>query len=335
MTSFIIRRLGQLLLVLWGAVTLLFFLFFLLPGTPAELIAGGGSRTPDPQVVANVEKKYGLDEPIPVQYVKYLGRVVTFDFSDSYRDGRPVTEIIAERAPASLRLATRAILVEAFVGIGAGVLAAVRKYSVADTVTTLLAALLSAIPVFVLGHMFQQVTGVHAQEADWPEWAQLPVQGIGPNTWWAWIMPTAEQFQYLLQPVIVLAAVSTVIVARLARTTMLEVGRSDFVRTARAKGLKEGEIVRRHTLRNAMIPVITFIGIDFGTLVGAAILTETVFNWPGLGSKIASAASGRDLPVLVGLTFVVVLIYGVVNLMVDLSYAWFDPRVRLGEGEVQ
>jgi ABC-type dipeptide/oligopeptide/nickel transport system permease component len=334
-TSFIIRRLGQLLLVLWGAVTLLFFLFFLLPGDPAELIAGGGTKKPDPQVVENVARKYGLDEPIPVQYVKYLGRVVTFDFGDSYRDGRPVTDIIAERAPASIRLATWAILIEAFVGIGAGVLSAIRKYSVADTLTTLGAAVLSAIPVFVLAYMLQQIFGVHASQAGWPEWATLPVQGIGPNTWWAFVMPTAEQFQYLLMPAVVLAAVSTVIVARLARTTMLEVGKSDFVRTARSKGLKEGQIVRRHTLRNAMIPVITFIGIDFGTLVGAAILTETVFNWPGLGSKIASAANGRDLPVMLGLTFFVVLVYGVVNLAVDLSYAWFDPRIRLGEGEVQ
>jgi oligopeptide transport system permease protein len=334
-TSFVIRRLGQLLLVLWGAVTLLFFLFFLLPGDPASLIAGGGTKTPDPQVVENVAKKYGLDEPIPVQYVKYLGRMVTLDFGDSYRDGRPVSDIIKERAPASVRLAFWAILIEAVVGIGSGVLSAIRKYSVADTLTTLGAAVLSAIPVFVLAALLQQIFGVRASQQGWPEWLQLPVQGIGPNTWWAFVMPTAEEVQYLILPAIVLAAVSTVIVARLTRTTMLETGKSDFVRTARAKGLKEGQIVRRHTLRNAMIPVITFIGIDFGTLVGAAILTETVFNWPGLGSKIATAANGRDLPVMLGLTIFVVLVYGVVNLVVDLSYAWFDPRIRLGEGEVQ
>lgn len=334
-TAFVLRRLGQLLLVLWGAVTLLFFLFFLLPDNPAELIAGGKGKVPDPQVVANVEKKYGLDEPVPVQYVKYLGRLVTFDFGESYSNGEPVTDIIKQRAPASLRLATWAILVEAFVGIGAGILSAIRKYSIADTLTTLLAAVLSAIPVFVLGYLFQQVFGVHAFKAGWPEWAQLPVQGIGPNSWFLWIFPTAAQVQYLILPTIVLASVSTVIVARLARTTMLEVGRADYIRTARSKGLKEGQITTRHALRNAMIPVVTFIGIDFGVLVGSAILTETVFNWPGLGSEIAQAASARDLPVLVGLTFVVVLVYGLVNMAVDISYAWFDPRVRLEEGAVQ
>jgi oligopeptide transport system permease protein len=331
-TAFIIRRLASLVLVLWGAVTLLFFLFFLLPEDPAELIAGGANKKPDEQVVQNIREKYGLDQPIYIQYGKYLGRLVTFDFGTSYRDGKPVTDIVAEKAPASLRLAFWAIAMETIIGVGAGVLAAVRKYSVADTVTTLLAAVLSAIPVFVLAYFMQQVTGVAAQQGNWPQWMHLPVQNIGPDEWFLGVFPASyEQFRYLVQPVIVLASVSTVIVARLARTTMLEVGKMDYVRTARSKGLSERDIIRKHSLRNAMIPVITYIGIDFGTLVGAAILTETVFNWPGLGSKIAQAANGRDLPVLVGLTFVVVLIYGVVNMLVDISYAWFDPRVRLGE----
>jgi ABC-type dipeptide/oligopeptide/nickel transport system permease component len=332
-TAFIIRRIASLLLVLWGAVTLLFFLFFLLPNDPAELIAGGANKNPDPQVVENVREKYGFNEPIIVQYGKYLGRLVTFDFGTSYRDGSSVNEIIKDKAPASLRLAFWAIAIETVIGVGAGVLAAVRKYSVADTVTTLLAAILSAIPVFVLAYLLQQITGVAAHKYGWPKWASFPVQGIGPDKWFFGVFPASvEQFKYMVQPAIVLASVSTVIVARLARTTMLEVGKMDFIRTARSKGLTENQITRKHALRNAMIPVITYIGIDFGTLVGAAILTEYVFNWPGLGSKIAQAADGRDLPVLVGLTFVVVLIYGIVNMLVDISYAWFDPRVRLGEG---
>jgi len=327
--------LAALLLVLWGTVTLLFFLFFLLPEDPAELIAGGSNKNPDPQVVQNIREKYGLDQPVPVQYVKYLGRIVTFDFGQSYRDGSDVTDIIKDKAPASLRLAFWAITLEATVGIGAGVLAAVRRYSVADSATTILAAVLSATPVFVLAFLLQQVTGVHANTHKWPEWAKLPVQGVGPNQWILGVIPGPEQFQFMIQPVIVLASVSTVVVARLARTTMLEVGKADFVRTARAKGLRERDVTMRHSLRNAMIPVITFIGIDFGTLVGAAILTETVFNWPGLGSKIAQAADGRDLPVMIGLTVIVVLIYGLANLAVDVSYAWFDPRVRLGEAKTR
>jgi len=330
-TAYIIRRVFGLLITVWAALTLVFFLYFMLPDDAANLLAGGGNRSVPESVVKNTAKKFGLDQPIYVQYFKYLGNVVTLDFGQSWKDGRDVSEVIAERAPASLRLAIWAIAIEASIGISLGILSAKRKNSFADTATTVAAAVASAIPVFVLGYAFQQTTGVFAYQHGWPDWAQLPVQGIGPDSWYLFIVPTAEQFTYLIQPAIVLAAVSTVIVARLTRTTMLEVGKSDFVRTAKAKGLSDGQITRRHSLRNAMIPVITFLGLDFGTLVTAAILTETVFNWPGLGSKLVSAADGRDLPVLVGLTAVVVMVYGVVNLMVDLSYAWFDPRVRLGE----
>jgi len=148
-----------------------------------------------------------------------------------------------------------------------------------------------------------------------------------------WIVPTLEQLRYLIQPALILASVSTAIIARLTRTTMLEAAGSDHVRTAVAKGLRKGEVVRRHTLRNALIPVVTYIGIDVGTLIGAAILTETVFNWPGLGSKIASAANTRDLPVMLALSMVVILIYGIMSLVVDLLYAWLDPRIRLEDAK--
>ncbi len=330
MIAFIVRRLFALLITVWGALTIVFFLYFLLPDDPANLIAGGGNRPVPESVLRNVRHKYGLDKPVIVQYGDYLYKVARFDFGQSYRDNRDVSDIIAERAPASIRLAIWAMAIEASVGIGLGILSAKRKNSLADTSTTIIAAVASAIPVFVLGYAFQQFTGVYAYQHHWPRWLSLPVQRIGPDRWYLGIIPSPEQLRYLVQPAIVLAAVSTVVVARLMRTTMLEVGKSEYVRTARSKGLTEGQITRRHTLRNAMIPVITFLGIDFGTLVTAAILTETVFNWPGLGSKIVQAADSRDLPVLVGLTAVVVIVYGLVNLAVDISYAWFDPRVRLG-----
>ena len=331
MGGYILRRTLLVIPVVVGAITLLFLAFFIIPGNAVDLMAG--DRAPTPQIRANIEHKFGLDRPLYVQYGKFWSRLLHGDLGESYRSGRRVNDILGSAAPASLRLAFWAIAIETVVGIGAGVLAAVRKYSVADTVTTLLAAILSAIPVFVLAFLLQQITGVAAHKYGWPKWASFPVQGIGPDEWFFGVFPASiEQFKYMVQPAIVLASVSTVIVARLARTTMLEVGKMDFIRTARSKGLAENQITRKHALRNAMIPVITYIGIDFGTLVGAAILTEYVFNWPGLGSKIAQAADGRDLPVLVGLTFVVVLIYGIVNMLVDISYAWFDPRVRLGEG---
>ena len=328
MTAYVVRRLLQLLFVLWGTITLMFFLFFLLPDDPANLIAGGADRKVSPQVLQNVREKYGFDEPVIVQYGKYMKGVATFDFGTSYRDGRSVSTVMKTRAPTSLRLAFWAMAIEATVGIGVGVLAAVRKSSYSDTITALLTALVSATPVFVLAYLITQLTGVYAFQHGWPAWARLPVQGFGPDKWYLGIIPAPSQFQYLILPTLVLASVSTVVVTRLTRTTMLEVGRADYMRTARAKGLPERTVTLRHGLRNAMIPVITFIGVDFGTLVGFAILTETVFNIQGLGSQVATAAAGRDLPVLIGCTTVVVLIYGLVNLAVDISYARFDPRVR-------
>jgi ABC-type dipeptide/oligopeptide/nickel transport system permease component len=328
--SFIIRRLLQLLFIVWGGITFLFILFFALPSNPADLLAGGGNRAPNPQVVKAVEKKYGLDDPIYVQYFRYMGHVVTFDFGKSYKTNESVNDIIKQRLPASLRLAFWAVMIETVFGISFGVLSARRRNSAIDAVTTTGAVLAGAVPVFVLGYLLKQVTGVYAFQHGWPEWARFPTYGIGPNEWYLLVIPSAQQFQYLLQPALILASVSTAIIARLTRTTMLEAMNADHVRTARAKGLREAQVLGKHTLRNALIPVVTFIGIDFGTLVGAAVLTETVFNWPGLGSKIAVAAANDDLPVVLGLTVVVILVYGVANLLVDISYGFLDPRIRVG-----
>jgi oligopeptide transport system permease protein len=328
--SFIVRRLLQLLFVVWGGVTILFVLFFALPTNPAVLLAGGASRAPDPHVVKAIEAKYGLDQPIYVQYAKYLGRVVTFNFGTSFKTGESVNDLIRKRLPASLRLAFWAVIIETSFGIAFGVLSARRRNSVIDGVTTFGAVLAGSVPVFLLGFLLVQITGVYAFQHGWPEWARFPTQGIGPNEWYLLVVPTAEQFQYLLQPALVLAAVSTAVIARLTRTTMLEAMGADHVRTARAKGLKERKVLSHHTLRNALIPVVTFIGIDFATLVGAAIITEKVFNWPGLGSKIADSAANGDLPVVLGLSVVVILVYGLANLAVDISYGFLDPRIRVG-----
>jgi ABC-type dipeptide/oligopeptide/nickel transport system permease component len=175
--------------------------------------------------------------------------------------------------------------------------------------------------------------GIFPNQHDWPEWARLPVQGIGPNEWTFFFIPTGGQWRYLVLPAVVLASVSTALVARMTRTTMLEVGQADYMRTARAKGLSERQVTFRHGLRNALIPVVTLIGLDVGTMIGSAILTETVFNWPGMGSTIARALEARDAPVVLGLTLTLVLLYVFVNLLVDISYGWLDPRIRYGKGE--
>jgi len=332
-TSYLIRRLALLVPTVFLALSFLFFLFFLLPGDPAKLLAGGGNRTVDPGVVERINERYGLDDPILVQFKDYWGRTIRWDLGESFLNGRGVNEILGERAVASVRLGIWAILIEVVVGIGVGLLSAIRRYSVSDKVTTVVTAAAAAVPVFVLGFVLQQLFAVQPFKQDWPEWARLKVQGIGPDSWTLFFIPTGEQWRYLVLPAVTLACVSTALATRMMRGSMLEVLRADYMRTARAKGLKERSVVLRHGLRNALIPVVTLIGIDFGTVIGAAILTETVFNWPGLGSQIANAVGARDAPVVLGLSLVVVIAYSLINLLVDISYAWFDPRIRLGEGD--
>jgi ABC-type dipeptide/oligopeptide/nickel transport system permease component len=333
MTSYIIRRLLQIIPTVFVALSFLFFIFFLLPGDPARLIAGGAERNVDPGVLERVEARYGLDDPIIVQFGNYWERTIRWDLGDSFLTRESVNDILGEKAVASLRLAIWAIIIEIIVGIAVGLLSAIRRYSIADKLTTILTAAASAIPVFVLGFVLQYLFAVQPNKWGWPEWARLRTSGIGPDTWTFFFIPTGEQWRYLILPAITLASVTTALLARMTRGSMLEVLRADYMRTARSKGLGERDVVLKHGLRNAMLPVVTLIGIDFGTAIGAAVLTETTFNWPGLGSQIVTSVGQRDLPVLLGLTLAVVLAYALVNVIVDVSYAWFDPRIRLGKGE--
>lgn len=330
MTAFIIRRLLLIIPTVFCAISLLFVLFFLLPGDPATLIAGGGDRTVDPGVIARIEERYGLDDPMPTQFVNYWKRTLQWDLGESYQSRRSVNEILGDRAVNSLRLGLWAITIEVAVGIGVGIFSAIRRYSFSDKMTTVIASASSALPVFVFGFLLQYAFAVYPNKQGWPDFFQLRTSRLGPDSWAFFIIPTGEQWRYLLLPAIALASVGAALVSRMMRGSMLEVLNADYMRTARAKGLKERTVVMRHGLRNAMLPVITLIGIDFGTVIGIAVLTETVFSWPGIGSEIANSVAERDAPVLLGLTLVVVLIFAFVSLLVDLSYAWFDPRVRVG-----
>jgi ABC-type dipeptide/oligopeptide/nickel transport system permease component len=314
------------------ALSFLFLIFFALPGDPANLIAGGAERNIDPGVVERINERYGLDEPMTTQFVKYWQRTLQWDLGDSFLTRRSVNETLGQRAPNSIRLAFWAILIEIVVGISVGLVSAIRRYSIGDRFTTIVTAAASAIPVFVLGLVLQWMFAVQPNKLDWPEWARLRTSGIGPDSWAFFVIPTGEQWRYLVLPAITLASVTTALLARMTRGSMLEVLRADYMRTARSKGLRERDVVMRHGLRNALLPVVTLIGLDFGTAIGAAVLTETTFSWPGIGSQIVDSVTARDLPVILGLTLVVVLAYTVVNLIVDISYAWVDPRIRLGKG---
>lgn len=333
MTSYIIRRLLQIIPTVFVALSFLFFIFFLLPGDPANLIAGGAERNVDPGVLERVEARYGLGDPIIEQFTNYWQRTLQWDLGESFLTRESVNDILGRKAVASVRLALWALIIEIVVGLSVGLLSAIRRYSWSDRMTTIITAGMSAIPVFVLGFVLQYLFAVQPNKLDWPEWARLRTSGIGPDTWTFFFIPTGEQWRYLILPAVTLASVTTALLARMTRGSMLEVLRADYMRTARSKGLGERDVVMKHGLRNAMLPVVTLIGIDFGTAIGAAVLTETTFNWPGLGSQIVTSVAQRDLPVLLGLTLAVVLAYAFVNLVVDVSYAWFDPRIRLGKGE--
>ena len=333
MTSYIIRRLLLIIPTVFIALSFLFLLFFALPGNPANLIAGGAERNIPQQTLDQINERYGLDNPLHEQFTDYWQRTVQWDLGESYLSRRSVNSILGEKAVASLRLAIWAIIIEIVVGLSVGLLSAIRRYSLSDKLTTVVTAVASAVPVFVLGFVMQWLFAVKPNQWDWPEWARLRTSGIGPDSWTLFFIPTGEQWRYLILPAIALASVTTALLARMTRGSMLEVLRADYMRTARAKGLRERDVVLKHGLRNAMLPVVTLIGLDFGTAIGAAVLTETTFTWPGLGSQIAQSVNDRDLPVLLGLTLVVVLAYAFVNIVVDVSYAWFDPRIRLGKGE--
>ena len=332
MTSFIIRRLLLIVPTVFVALSFLFLIFFALPGDPANLIAGGAERNIDPGVIERINERYGLDEPMTTQFMKYWQRTLQWDLGDSFLTRRSVNETLGQRAPNSIRLAFWAIVIEIIVGISVGLVSAIRRYSIGDRFTTIVTAAASAIPVFVLGLVLQWMFAVQPNKLDWPEWARLRTSGIGPDSWAFFVIPTGEQWRYLILPAITLASVTTALLARMTRGSMLEVLRADYMRTARSKGLRERDVVMRHGLRNALLPVVTLIGLDFGTAIGAAVLTETTFSWPGIGSQIVDSVTARDLPVILGLTLVVVLAYTVVNLIVDVSYAWVDPRIRLGKG---
>lgn len=337
MTAYIIRRLFLIIPTVFLAISFLFFLFYALPGDPATLIAGGADRNPNPITIQQINDRYGLGDPILTQFWNYWKNVFQGDLGASFQKDISVNTLVSRYAPNSIRLGIWAILIEIVVGITVGLYSAIRRYSFIDRFTTVATSLLSAVPVFVLGYLFQYAFAVYPNKHDWPEWMRLRTSGISaPRTspeWFLFFIPTGpSQWRFLVLPAITLACVSTALAARMMRGSMLEVLGSDFMRTARAKGLSEGQVIRRHGLRNAMLPVVTLLGIDLGTAIGVAVLTETVYSWPGLGSQIAGAVQGRDLPVVLGLTMVVVLVYTFINLVVDVSYAWFDPRVRLGEG---
>ncbi len=305
MGRYLIRRMLQFIPVFFGATFLIFAMVFAIPGDPIRALAG---ERPQPESVREtLAERYNLDDPLVVQYGKYLGNVVQGDFGTDFR-GREVSEIMSERIPRTARLALIAFVFEIVLGLTAGVIAGLRQKGFVDTLVLVTTLTVISIPIFVLGYIAQIYL---ALELGW-----FPVAGIQQG-WRSYLLPG-----------MVLGSVSLAYVARLTRASLVENLRADYVRTATAKGLSRGRVVGVHTLRNSLIPVVTYLGVDLGALMGGAIVTESIFNIPGLGGLVFDAIIRQEGTIVVGVTTFLVLIYMITNLLVDILYAVLDPRIR-------
>lgn len=305
MGRYLIRRVLQFIPVFFGATFLLFALVFIMPGDPIRALSG--DKPLEPAVVEALQERYHLDQPFYKQYAIYITNVMKGDFGTDFR-GRPVTDLMKDRLPVTIKLALLAFFFEVVIGLTAGVVAGVRKGKFFDSLVLISTLVVIAIPIFVLGFMAQIIFGL---KLGW-----FPISGY------------RQGFHSLLLPALVLASLSLAYIARLSRTSLVENLRADYVRTAKAKGLSGRRVIGIHTLRNSLIPVVTFLAIDLGALMGGAIITETIFNLPGLGRAVFDATRSQEGTVVVGIATFLVIVYMVANLLVDILYGVLDPRIR-------
>lgn len=304
MLTYILKRLLAMIPVLAGVSILLFFMLRMLPGDPAQVLAG---QMASPQEIETIRRQLGLDRPVHEQYLSYVSRLARLDLGRSARTQNPVIEEIWARLPNTVLLAVVAIVLACLFGIPAGIISAARPYTWLDYLVTLVGLFGISMPVFWLGLMLVVLFSVVLR------W--LPAGGTG-------------SWQHVVLPSVTLASFVVAFIARMTRSTMLEALQQDYTTTARSKGLRENAVVIKHALRNALIPIVTVVGLQFGLLLGGAVLTETVFAWPGIGRLIVDSILARDYPVIQGTILVFGLLYIFVNLAVDLIYAVIDPRIR-------
>ncbi|MCL2883195.1 MAG: ABC transporter permease [Coriobacteriia bacterium] len=326
MGRYIVKRVLQFIPVFIGVTIILFAMRSIVPGDPVKMIAG--ERALAPTVYEKIVQDNHLDQPLIVQYGYYLAGLLHGDLGHSYQKGQDVLTIFANKFPYTARLALCAILVEIIIGLSAGIVSAIKKYSLVDILVTLSTSVLVSMPVFWLGMLLQYAFGIWLKKLTGGA-LSLPISGAGGP-----ISNYPTILHYIL-PAITLASVSMAFTARIMRSQLLEVMNADYIRTAFAKGLSKSAVIVKHALKNAMIPVITFIGIDFGTMMSGAILTETVFSWPGIGREIYLAIIQRDWPIVMGGVVLIVIVVMLINLLIDLSYALFDPRIRYGKKKAQ
>ena len=340
MGKYNLKRVLQFIPVFLGVTLILFAMENIVPGDPIKLMAG--EKKLDPQTEITLRASYHLIEtnddgspiydqngntietPMWKRYVLYINGLLHGDLGTSYqRKGQQVSDILAQKYPYTIKLAIVAIILETVVGIGAGMVSAIKRYSFWDVLVTLITSILVAMPAFWLGMLLQLFFGVVLKNATGGAF-YLPISAdFSPySEFQGWV--------YYILPAVTLASVSTAYSARIMRSQLLEVMNQDYIRTARAKGLSRRDVIWHHALKNALIPVVTYIGNDFGAMMAGAILTETVFNWPGVGYETYRAISQRDWPIVLGSVTVIVILVMVINLLVDVSYAFLDPRIRFG-----
>ncbi|MEV4922434.1 ABC transporter permease [Streptomyces roseoverticillatus] len=306
MGKYVIRRIGQMVVVLFGATLILFACLFVLPGDPVGSL--GGDKARDPAVVEQLRERYGLDKPLAVQYGNYVTNLVKGDLGEDYTQRRQVTEVLGPKLGNTAKLAVAAIIIDVVIGVLAGLVAALFRYSFWDVLVTLLTTFAIGFPSFVIGMVLQSTFSVNLG------WFPLISDG---------------SFNSMIMPAFTLAIIDAALVARLMRGTMLEVLRADYVKTAIAKGLPRRTVLLKHVMRNSIIPVVTYIGISFGGLLGGALITEAIFNWDGMGYALVTSIQQGNNPIIVGVVTYGVAVFVVLNLLVDLLYAVLDPRIRL------
>jgi peptide/nickel transport system permease protein len=318
-----------------GVSLITFAISHLVPGDPA--VVALGDRAHDEQIQA-FRHAYGLDRPVPEQYVIYVKGLLTGDLGISIATRRPVAQDLRQFFPATLELSLAALVIAVILGIPAGIWSAIYRNRLPDHLVRVFSLVGGSLPIFWLGLL---AIGLFYSQLGWlPAGGRidnfiLPPQTItGLYTIDSFLTGNMPAFrssvQHLLLPAFVLGYFSTAVIARMMRSSMLEILNQDYLRTARAKGLKERVVILRHGFRNALIPTLTIIGITFGSLLSGAVLTETIFSWPGLGGYATQAAIGLDFPAVMGVTLLAAIIYPLANLIVDLSYVWLDPRLRHG-----
>ena len=306
MFSYILKRLLQVIPVFFGATLLIYFMVFAMPGDP--IIALFGDKTPPPQVLEQLRERYHLDQPFIVQYFIFLGNIFRGDLGVSF-SGQPVSEVLASTFPVTLRLAALAVFFEMVAGITVGLISGLRKGGIFDASALVVSLILISVPIFVVAFVAQYIFGIQ----------------LG---WFRTTVGTGAPTQDLILPALVLATISFAQISRLTRASVIETESQDFVRTAASKGLARTRIVPVHILRNSLIPVVTYLAVDFGTLMVGATVTEGIFNVPGVGRTLYQAIIRGEGPTVVAFVTFMVLIYLVVNLLVDLLYAVLDPRIR-------